>query len=163
MKLTFKILIYFCFVLASCQSESETKTRGDHIIFSNDPDVIDGKLLQEAFPDSLPKFQIYVTHSAVGMVKAKVINDSSKVIASSSIIDLLNHKNEISRFKKSELSFEDYPLLIKGQNSIAILVADRFQVQIKSLSQSFNDDRIKERFKQFDLEKLKALSSKNIN
>jgi hypothetical protein len=77
------------------------------------------------------------TQEKKGFAQAEVTKDGKK-LATISISDTLANPEAKAKFAAASSSIADYPSATVGNNGTAILVGDRFQVQVRSLSPAMN-------------------------
>jgi hypothetical protein len=101
-------------------------------------------------------FEVVYTQEKIGFAEATLKEDGEDV-ATLAIFDTVSNPAAAGKYAESSEELEGYPLVAVGSNTNAILVADRFQVQVRSRSDEFTEDDRKEWLAEFDLDGLAAL------
>ncbi|HEX2034394.1 MAG TPA: hypothetical protein VHS99_09435 [Chloroflexota bacterium] len=93
-------------------------------------------------PDGTDGFGVVFTQEREGFAQAELTKGGPPV-AILSISDTVTSPDALTKFRGSTRQIAGYPAADVGANSTAILVADRFQVQVRSNDPSFsNADRV---------------------
>jgi hypothetical protein len=119
-------------------------------------EAVAGSEFNALFPESQGDFEVVYTQEKIGFVEATLKEDGTEV-ATLSIFDTVSSPEAADKYAESEEELEGYPLVAVGSNGTAILVADRFQVQVRSKTTDFTEDDRKEWLAQFDLVELGEL------
>ncbi|PWJ44349.1 hypothetical protein [Sediminitomix flava] len=136
---------------ADISSEGE-KTRGKYR-----KKLVKGKEFNACLPNKMGDYKITYTQEKLGMIQA-VVSEKGDDVATITVADLLDTPQNIEKYTSSTQDLKGYPMLSKGSKGTAILVSDRFQVQVRSKSDSFTEaDRI-EVLSQVDLNHLAQLN-----
>jgi len=163
----FFVLTLCCFAVAAplltgCSCTVDPPSRFDPAVGDTAPPVgapavakeaVSGGSLNKFFPKAEGEFSSVFTQEKQGFAMAKLSKDG-KEVASLAIMDTLSNPAAKTKFEKSDQKYGDYPLASSGSKGTAVLVADRFQVQIRSLDDSFIEFQREDWLGKFDLEGL---------
>ena len=69
----------------------------------------------------------------------------------------INNPNAREKFQASTKTIGGYPAIAQGSKSTVVLVADRFQVKVRSKDDSFNEENRRDWLSKFDLKGLSQL------
>jgi hypothetical protein len=116
-------------------------------------DAVPGSTLNAFFPESGEGFKITFTQEKKGFAQADLDIDGQKA-ATLSISDTVSNPSAADKFKESTETLAGYPMVQVGSKGTAILVADRFQVQIRSVEDDFDRESW---LAEFDLDGLDSL------
>ncbi|MEZ4861053.1 MAG: hypothetical protein R3C14_07100 [Caldilineaceae bacterium] len=108
------------------------------------------------FPKDSGDYNVVYTQEKEGFAQAK-LNLKGVEVATLSVTDTANALDALDKFKQSSEKIGDYPSAAVGSLGTAILVADRFQVQVRSKDASFSADDRATWLQQFDLAGLAGL------
>ena len=108
------------------------------------------------FPDGDNEYQRVYSQEKKGFAQAKLKRGSDE-IAILSISDTLNNPSAASKFADSTERINGYPAISQGRSGTAVLVADRYQVKIRSKDDSFDAGDREEWLGKFDLRGLSKL------
>ena len=120
-------------------------------------EAISGSTLNKAFPSSSGDYHLTFTQEKDGFASAELTKAGAKV-ATLTVSDTNANPTARDKFKSSTRKIDGYPAASVGSQGTAVLVADRYQVQARSLSPTFTEaDRESwlERFKLNALAKVK--------
>jgi hypothetical protein len=112
-----------------------------------------GSAFNKFFPESGEGVKVTYTQEKKGFAEAKLELDG-KEVATLSISDTVNNPSALDKFKNSDDTLDGYPMAAVGSKGTAILVADRFQVQIRSQVADFDRESW---LSEFDLDGLSGL------
>jgi hypothetical protein len=102
-----------------------------------------GGEFNQFFPESEGEFERIFDQEKEGFAQAKLVKEGYDV-ATLSVSDTAANPDAAQKFAQSSEEIAGYPAVAVGSKGTAILVADRFQVQIRSLDDSFTQaDRAK--------------------
>jgi len=129
------LLGLLAFGLLGCQS-STRDTRFDAATSNTGPAVkkeaVAGDKLNAYFPKDEGEWDVVYTQEKQGQSNAE-LKKGGKSVATLAIFDTVSNQEALDDFKDSKEKFNDkYPLAAKGKLGTAILVGDRFQVQVRS-------------------------------
>ena len=115
-----------------------------------------GGELNPFFPADEGEFKRIFTQEKVGFVQAKLERDGNE-LATLSISDLGNDADALAKFENASLQIAGYPAVTRGSLGTAVL-AGRFQVQVRSKTESFTADDRETWLEKFDLSGLSRLA-----
>jgi hypothetical protein len=115
---------------------------------------IAGSQFNRYFPRGGGEYQITFRQEKEGFAQAKLSQGGTE-LAMLSINDVANNASALNKFRDSSLKIAGYPATTIGNNTTALLVADRFQVKVQSKSMSPGDRETW--LKKFDLNGLSQL------
>lgn len=119
--------------------------------------VVEGSALNKIFPPSGTGYKVTYTQEKKGFSQAEVVQDGKK-IAIISISDTLANPEAKAKFATATGSIDGYPASAVGAQGTAILVGDRFQVQVRSQSPALNAAGREGWIQKFNLDALKRLA-----
>lgn len=97
-----------------------------------------GSAFNKLFPASgTDGYELVYTQEKEGFAQAEISKDGKKA-AILSISDTATNPDALAKFKQSSRSIGGYPAADVGSNGTAILVGNRFQVQVRSNDASFS-------------------------
>jgi hypothetical protein len=115
-----------------------------------------GSAFNKFFPKSGKGFDIVYTQEKEGFAEAKLKKDGDE-IATLSISDTINNPSAAEKYKDSTETLAGYPVAEIGSKGTGILVADRFQVQVRSTVDDFEQGDREFWIQEFDLDDLAKL------
>ncbi len=83
------------------------------------------------FPASNDDYEIVYTQEKIGFAEA-VLKQGGEDVATLAIFDTASNPEAAAKYAASSEEVAGYPALAIGNNGMGILVADRFQVQVRS-------------------------------
>lgn len=95
-----------------------------------------GGSFNKYFPKTSGEYSLTYTQEKKGAAIAK-LKKGGKDVAELSITDTVNNPTARDKFKQSTQKIAGYPAATQGTTMTSILVADRFQVKVRSLDPSF--------------------------
>ncbi|GAB4523238.1 MAG: hypothetical protein Tsb0014_00630 [Pleurocapsa sp.] len=116
-----------------------------------------GSSFNRYFPQGGGGYQRVYTQEKKGFAQAKLKKDG-KEVATLAISDTLNNPSAVSKFKASTQKINGYPAINQGSTGTAVLVADRYQVKIRSSDASFTENDRIDWLSKFDLKGLSQLN-----
>jgi hypothetical protein len=134
---------------ASAQQESRNKP-------AVSKEALPGKEFNKFFPKAEAPWDLTYKQEKQGTAIASLKKDG-KEVATLTIFDTLSNPEAVKDYKETTQALAGYPLVAKGSKGTAILVAGRFQVQVRSTDNSFGEAERKEWLKKFDLDGLARL------
>ncbi len=152
-------------VLSGCSCTAEPPSRFEPVAGDTAPppgapavakDAVAGGELNKFFPKAEGDYSSVFTQEKQGFAMAKLSKDG-KELASFAIMDTLSNPAAKDKFAKSDQTFSGYQLATSGSKGTAVLVADRFQVQVRSLDDSFDQFQREDWIGKFDLDGLAKL------
>ena len=115
-----------------------------------------GGTFNRYFPDSNSEYDRVYSQEKKGFAQAKLKKDGQE-IAILSISDTSNNPSAASKFADSSQQISGYPAISQGNSGTAVLVADRYQVKIRSKDDSFTASDREKWLGKFDLRGLAKL------
>ncbi|MBX3014656.1 MAG: hypothetical protein KF832_24260 [Caldilineaceae bacterium] len=119
-------------------------------------DPLAGSAFNPFFPKDQGDYDVFYTQEKEGFAQAQ-LNEKGVEVATLSIADTANNLSALEKFKQSTEEISGYPAAAVGALGTAILVADRFQVQVRSKDAAFTAADRADWLAQFDLAGLAAL------
>lgn len=104
---------------------------------ATDQEALAGGAFNRFFPAASNGYTVVYTQEKIGFAEA-VLKQSGADVATLSVFDTVSNPEAAAKYKTSTKKLGDYPVVAVGENGTAILVADRFQVQIRAKSASFS-------------------------
>ena len=161
-----KFLVAFfltsCLLLTSCASETPSRFDGaqQESTSKGATAVVDssqsGGAFNRYFPDSGSGYERIYSQEKKGFAEAKLKQDG-KEMAILSISDIANNPSTVNKYRDSTQKIGGYPAVTQGKTGTAVLVADRYQVKIRSKNNSFTPSDRQKWLKKFDLRGLSRL------
>jgi hypothetical protein len=134
---------------ATAQHESKNKP-------AVSKEALAGKEFNKFFPKAESPWDLTYKQEKQGTAIASLKKDG-KEVATLTIFDTVSTPDTAQEYKDSSQALAGHPLVAKGAKGTAILVADRFQVTVRSMDDSFTEDDRKEWLKKFNLDGLSSL------
>ena len=151
-------------ILTACQpiqpsrwDEAQQATEGQAVIAEGE--VLAGGEFNKFFPEVSDPFNIVFLQEKEGFAEANLEFEGEEV-ATLAISDTANNPSARDKYADSDKELQGYPLVAVGNNGSAILVADRFQVQVRSKVTDFVAEDREEWLAEFDLDGLAGLADK---
>jgi hypothetical protein len=149
-------------VLSACQpvrpsrwEDAQPTTEAQLVV--SDGDVIKGSEFNQFFPEASDPFNVVFLQEKEGFAEAKLEYEGDEV-ATLAISDTANNPSARDKYGQSTKRLAGYPLVAVGSNGTAILVADRFQVQVRSKAEDFAAEDRESWLQEFDLKGLADLA-----
>jgi hypothetical protein len=98
--------------------------------------AISGSSLNRAFPEAEGAYDVAFTQEKDGFSQADIVKEKAKV-ATLSVSDTAANPSARDKFKTSTRKIGGYPVAAVGSMGTALLVGDRYQVQVRSLVPAF--------------------------
>jgi hypothetical protein len=133
--------------------EAQESTAGQR---ATDKEAVAGGELNRFFPESNDAYSVVYTQEKIGFAEA-VLKHEGEDVATLAIFDTVSNPEAAEKYKASTKQLDAYPALAIGENGTGILVADRFQVQVRAKSESFSAADRDEWLLAFDLKGLAGL------
>jgi hypothetical protein len=124
---------------------------------ASEGEVVRGGEFNKFFPEAREAFTITYLQEKEGFAEAALEFEGDEV-ATMSVSDTANNPSARDKFVSSNKDLEGYPLAAVGSRGSAILVADRFQVQVRSTADDFAESDRTAWLLEFDLDGLAALA-----
>ena len=96
-----------------------------------------GATLNSVFPKGTGDFKLTFTQEKEGFAQAEWSKGSAK-LATIAITDTNTNPSARDKFREASKKLAGYPAAAVGSQGTAVLVADRFQVQVRSTSPAFS-------------------------
>ena len=123
------------------------------------PEPIKGASLNASFPASGEGFTLVFTQEKAGFVQATLKQNGADV-ASLAIADLIDNAEARAKFAGSTERIAGHPYAPSGSKGSTLLVADRYQVQVRSLADTFDEAARRSWLTKFQLDTLAALGTR---
>ncbi len=120
-------------------------------------EAIKGGEFNKFLPKTSEGFTLVYTQEKDGFAQAKLKKDGAEM-ATLSVTDTTNNPEAAVKYQKSNEQLSTYPLVAIGSQGTGVLIAGRFQVQIRSMADEFTENDRKAWLKKFDLNGLAGLS-----
>ena len=134
---------------ASAQQESRNKP-------AVSKEALPGSAFNKFFPKAEAPWDLTYKQEKQGTAIASLKKDG-KEVATLTVFDTVSEPEVAKEYKESTEALAGYPFVAKGAKGSAVLVANRFQVQVRSMDNSFGEDDRKEWIKKFDLDGISKL------
>ncbi len=109
------------------------------------------------FPKDDGDYNVIYTQEKEGFAQAQ-LNFQGNEVATLSVSDTANNPAASEKFQSAASEIAGYPMATVGALGTAILVAERFQVQVRAKDASFGSDQRTAWIEQFDLDGLSTLA-----
>ncbi len=119
-------------------------------------DAVKGAGFNQFFPVSEGGYERVFTQEKDGFVEA-VLKESGENVALLTVFDTVSNPSAKDDFADSQGEINGYPLAQKGSQATALLVADRYQVSVRSSNDSFTVNDREVWLSKFDLNGLANL------
>jgi hypothetical protein len=121
-------------------------------------EAVPGDKFNKFFPKTEGEWDLVYTMEKKGQAQAE-LKKGGKAVAQLAIFDTVSEPNVAEEYQDAKEKLNDkYPMIAKGKLGTAVLVGDRFQVQIRTLPGSnFEEAERKEWLGKFDLAGLATL------
>jgi hypothetical protein len=120
-------------------------------------EALAGKEFNKFFPKAESPWDLTYKQEKQGTAIASLKKDG-KEVAMLTVFDTVSEPDVAKDYKESTEALAGCPLVAKGSKGTAILVANRFQVQVRSMDNSFTEDDRKAWIKKFDLDGIAKLN-----
>ncbi|MBC7807877.1 MAG: hypothetical protein H7145_17230 [Akkermansiaceae bacterium] len=124
---------------------------------ANPTKAVEGSALNKIFPPAGGGYKVTYTQEKKGFAQAEVVQDGKK-LATLSISDTLTNPEAKAKFSAASSQIYGYPSASVGNQGTAILVGDRFQVQVRSQSPALDAAGREGWIQKFNLDALKRLA-----
>lgn len=116
-----------------------------------------GSSFNRFFPTASDGFDVTYTQEKDGFAEARLSRGGADV-ALMSVSDTAGNPSARTKYETSTMEIGGFPAVNVGSNGVAVLVADRFQVQVRSTDPTFTLDDAQQWLEQFDLDGIAGLS-----
>ena len=120
---------------------------------------VKGKSFNAAFPEEVDGYEVVFTQEKEGFVQA-TLKKGGLDLAVLTVADLVDNAEAMTKFQNAPDRLGAFPVAANGSTGTALLVADRFQVQVRSRSDEIDEAARKAWLGKFDLELLSGLAGK---
>jgi hypothetical protein len=120
-------------------------------------EALPGSAFNKFFPKAEAPWDLTYKQEKQGTAIASLKKDG-KEVATLTVFDTVSEPDVAEKYKEATQALAGCPLVAIGAKGTAVLVANRFQVQVRSTDSSFTEDDRKEWLKRFDLDGLAKLS-----
>ena len=154
------LLLVVAPLFAGCSEEPsrwdavQEKTRRNAPAVSKE--ALAGALFNKMFPKPDGDFDVVFSQEKVGFAQANLVKKGEDV-ATLSISDTVSNPEAADKYKDTTEKFEGYPIIEIGNLGTGVLVAQRYQVQIRSKDANFSKFDREDWLKKFDLANLAKL------
>jgi hypothetical protein len=120
-------------------------------------EAVEGSVFNKFFPKGEGDDEVVYTQEKTGEAEAR-LKRKGTAIATLAVFDTVSNPGAADKYRDATEVLQGYPLLHVGKHTTEVLVADRFQVVVRSTPDSGmgKDDR-KEWLKKFDLKSISNL------
>jgi hypothetical protein len=132
----------------------QQETRGKKAVAR---EALDGGEFNKMFPKADGDFDVVYTQEKSGFAQA-MLKKGGNEVATLSIFDTVSNPEAAADYKDAPAQVQGYPMIDKGENGTAVLVGDRFQVQVRSKDATFAKADREEWLGKFDLANLERLA-----
>jgi hypothetical protein len=139
-----------CYQEPSRFDQVQQQTRGKK---ATSREAVPGGDLNKFFPRTEGNASVTYTQEKIGMSQAELYLDG-KAVAYLSIFDTVSNPEAAVEYKDSSRDIAGFPLRDAGEKGSAILVADRFQVTVRSEDANFTKEDREAWLTKFDLANL---------
>lgn len=133
-------------------SQAEQETRRQPAVSEN---AVEGKALNSFFPSVAAPYNLVYRQEKDGIVMASLQRDG-KEVGTLAITDTANEPSARDKFKSPTGQVAGFPMASSGSQGTAILVNNRFQVQVRSVPGGITADERTKWLEKFDLNGLKG-------
>jgi hypothetical protein len=120
-------------------------------------EALAGGEFNKFFPESQGDFEVVYTQEKSGFAEA-VLKENGEDVATLAVFDTASNPDAAAKYAESDQNVAGYPAVAIGDNGTGILVADRFQVQVRSQSADFAAADRETWLQAFDLDGLAGLN-----
>ncbi|MDJ0715381.1 MAG: hypothetical protein QNJ54_14340 [Prochloraceae cyanobacterium] len=155
------VLLAFLLLITSCtqapsrfeQAQKES-TQGTQRNQAVSKEAEEGGSFNKFFPAAGEGYKLVFSQEKKGFAQAK-LQQNGKDVAVLTINDIISNSSAKDKFKQSTEKIDGYPVVNQGKTATAVLVADRYQVKVRSTT--LTEDERKEWLDKFDLNSLARL------
>ena len=119
--------------------------------------AVSGGEFNQFFPEPQDGYDIVFLQEKDGFAEAS-LQENGEEAATLAISDTTSNPSATEKFADSTEELEGYPLAASGTQGTAVLVADRFQFQVRSQIDDFDDEDRRLWLSRFELDGLAALA-----
>ena len=136
------------------QAQEDSTAKGASAVVK---ESLTGGTFNQFFPQGNQNYQRVFIQEKKGFAEAK-LKQNGEDIARLTISDILNNPKAANKFKESQEEIAGYPAAKQGTSGTTVLVAERFQVKVLSVDESFTESDRREWISKFDLSGLARLN-----
>lgn len=151
------LIVLLPFVMSCGSSDEAPPSGGQAAAPTAAVKALPGKSFNKFFPGSDDGLSRAFSQEKSGFAEAK-LNNGGTVVASLAISDTASNPKAAAKFQNSSKKIAGYPAASSGSKGTSILVANRFQVQVRSQDDSFSETDREAWLQKFNLSGLAALS-----
>jgi hypothetical protein len=133
--------------------EAQRATRGERAVSR---DAVSGGSLNRFFPKGEGEWDIVFKQEKTGFAQAS-LQRGGKEAATLSISDTRNNPSAADKYRGSGRTIGGFPAAAVGSQGTGALVADRYQVQVRSTAPAFSQADREQWLQRFDLQGLSRL------
>jgi hypothetical protein len=119
-------------------------------------EALEGSAFNKFFPKAKDQFDLTFKQEKKGFAQASLKKDG-KEVALLSVSDTISEPDATEKYKETKEELAGYPMAAIGTKATGLLVGNRFQVQVRSMDESFGKDDREEWLKKFDLDGIAKL------
>ncbi len=134
----------------SAEEAVEAVTIEDDTASDVDQSPVAGGEFNALFPQVAAPLDLVYTQEREGFAQAELSDDGEEV-ATLSVSDTNTNPSARDKFDGSDIEIAGYPAAAVGSQGTAILIDNRFQIQVRSRVDSFTEDDRSEWLSRFDL------------
>ncbi|NJL04359.1 MAG: hypothetical protein HC911_05475 [Chloroflexaceae bacterium] len=115
-----------------------------------------GNTFNRFFPTAGDGYSLTYTQEKAGFAEARLSRDSTD-LALLSVSDTNGNPSARTKFDTASMEVRGFPAVNVGNNGLAVLVADRFQVQVRATDANFTAAERQQWLEKFDLNGIAGL------
>jgi hypothetical protein len=150
-------------LLAGCNEQKpdrwaeaqKASTENPHAVATN---AVAGNEFNRFFPQVEKPWDIVFKQEKTGFAQASLQKDGREV-AVLSVSDTANSPESVEKYKDSTTSLDGMPVADLGEQGTAVLVADRFQVQVRSMDAEIGPEERQAWLEKFNLQAIGRIQS----
>lgn len=135
------------------EKADQTSKQNPHAVVK---ESVAGNEFNRFFPQVEKPWDIVFKQEKTGFAQASLQKDGREV-AVLSVSDTVNNADAVEKFKASTKSVGGMPVVDVGEQGTAVLVADRFQVQVRSMDPEIGPDERQAWIEKFNLQAIGRL------
>lgn len=139
-----------CYQEPTRWDQAQQQTRGQR---ATSRESVAGGDLNKYFPKAEGDYKITYTQEKTGFAQAE-LQRGGTTVATLSIFDTVNNPETAAEFGAAPEKLAGFPTRDNGSQGNSLLVADRFQVQVRSVDANFTKEERLEWLTRFDLANL---------
>ncbi|MCD8535589.1 MAG: hypothetical protein LR011_12720 [Verrucomicrobia bacterium] len=117
---------------------------------------VEGKAFNPFFPASQDGYSVIFTSEKKGYSQANIKKGDVEV-ATMAVSDLIDDAEAVRKFEGATDSILSFPVISRGENGTAVLIANRFQIVLRSTSEEFSAEDRRKWISSLDLASIAAL------